>query len=498
MVDIFLVKLEPEYQSYKIAPPFGILYLASALEKENFKVKLYHKKGTQKNIQLIVEDILKNRPLFVGFSSLTGPSLIPSLYASQMLKKKSNIPVVWGGLHPTMLPEQTLKNENIDLIVRGEGEVTVVELAKMLADKGFSLYDLSSIKGIGYKENGNIKINPSRPFITNLDNYFPAWHYIDIEKYFYNRRFFYSEFGSKLPGDKIAAIITSRGCPWRCTFCYNQFVNKRNFRAHSAQKVIQDINKLKKNHNISALVFEDDNFFTDKKRALEIIRNSNIPFSVSIRANYVAQWGEDFVQELSKHNCIELRIGAESGSQRVLDIMQKDITIEDIYKTVELCRKFNINPITNFMVGIPGESESDVMKTFDLMDKLEKAGNIVNGPSYYFPYPGTPLFDIAVKKGFFPPQKIETWDLVQWGPSQPSTPFITKKMKFAGYYRILALRKEKSRLKFPVFINFLKFIAKKRWEKRYFSFPLDYYIPKFLLSVLKTLKLKNITQMIYE
>jgi len=497
MIDIFLVKLEPEYQSYKIAPPFGILYLASALEKENFKVKLYHNKGTPKNIKSLVEDILKNRPLFVGLSSLTGPSLIPTLTASQMIKKNSDIPVVWGGLHSTMLPEQTLENENIDIIVRGEGEVTVVELAKILSERGCNPYDLKNIKGIGYKKNGKIKVNPLRPFIKDLDNYSPAWHHIDIEKYFYKGKFFYSEFGSKLPGDKIAAVLTSRGCPWRCAFCYNQFVNNRNFRAHSAQKIVRDIKSLEENHEISALVFEDDNFFTDKNRALEIIKNIHTPFSTSIRANYIAQWGEEFVQELSKQNCIELRIGAESGSQRVLDIMQKDITVDDIYKTVRICKKFDINPITNFMVGVPGESESDVMKTFDLMDELEISGNIVNGPSFYFPYPGTPLFDTAVKKGFSPPKKIEDWG-VQWGPSQPSTPFVDQKIKFAGYYRILAFRKEKSHLKFPFFVNFLKLIAKKRWEKRFFAVRLDYYIPKFILNVLKTLKLKNIARMIYD
>jgi len=499
MVDIFLIKLEPDYKSYKIAPPFGILYLASALEKEGFRVKLYHEKGTPKNIRFIVEDILNSHPLFVGFSTLTGPSLTPTLDASRVLKRKLNIPVVWGGLHPTMLPEQTLNNDCIDLVVLGEGEETIVELAKVSAEKGLEPDALKNIKAIAYRENGEIQTNPLRPFITNLDDYFPAWHHLNLEDYFYKGKYFYSEFGSKLPGDKIAAIITSRGCPWRCGYCYNQFVNKRSFRAHSAQRVISDIEWLKKSFNISALAIEDDNFFTNKKRALEIIRNIGIPWESSIRANYVSQWGEDFIRELKENNCVELRIGAESGSQRILDIMHKDIIVEDIYKAVELCKKHNIRILFNFMIGIPGESWPEMLKTFQVMDELEKKGNdiVVSGPSVYYPWPGTPLLDLAVEKGFNLPKRTEEW-AVNWGPKQPTAPYVDKKVKFIGFYRISVFRKDLDSLKFPLFARLLRFVAKKRWEKRFFRFPIDYYIPRFFLNLIKALGLKKIAQAIYD
>lgn len=497
MKKIYLIKLEPDYQSYKIAPPFGVLYLTSALEKAGWTVKLFHRRGTPKNIQSIVDEIIHSNALLAGFSSLTGEALLPSLAASTELKKRSSIPIVWGGLHATMLPEQTLMNDNIDFVVHGEGEVTLVEFAERINSGELDPSTFRDIKGLGYKDRGKIIINPARSFITDLDTYRPAWHHLDIESYFYKGRQFYTEFGSNLPGNKIAALITSRGCPSRCGYCYNQFVNKRHFRAHSAEYVIGEVQTLKKEHQISAVIFEDDNFFSDRERALNIIRHIAVPWSATIRADYVAKWGGDFIRTLKEHHCVELRIGAESGSQKILDIMQKDITVADIRRTAELCKTFDLPPLTNFMVGIPGETWEDNLQTFNLMDELEANGGIVNGPTIFLPYPGTPLYDLAVKKGFVTPENITDWGR-NWGPTQPRTPFVDRKTRFAGYYRVLALRKEESNLKIPYFTRILKHIAKKRWDRRYFLCPLDYFIPRFFLKLLRSLKLKKIARMVYD
>jgi radical SAM superfamily enzyme YgiQ (UPF0313 family) len=149
------------------------------------------------------------------------------------------------------------------------------------------------------------------------------------------------------------------------------------------------------------------------------------------------------------------------------------------------------------MVGFPGELWSDIMMTLQVMDSLEDQGGVVNGPSLYLPYPGTPLFDSAVEKGFSPPHRMEDWG-VQWGPKQPLTPFGDKRARFIGYYRTLAFRKNTSSLKFPLFAEVLKFLAQKRWKKRYFSLPLDYYIPRLAWSFLKTFGFKKIARALYD
>jgi len=121
VVDVILAKLDSEQVEYRMAPPFGILYLADALEKAGFDVRLFHKMGTEADILELVSLVSAERPIFVGFSTLTGPSIFPTAQASRAIKQASPVPVVWGGLHPTMLPEQSLRNDFVDIVAMGEG-----------------------------------------------------------------------------------------------------------------------------------------------------------------------------------------------------------------------------------------------------------------------------------------------------------------------------------------------------------------------------------------
>ncbi len=497
MADVLLIKLEPDYETHRFAPPFGILYTADALEKAGFKVKLIHKPGTRANIHKIVESVSEEKPLLIGFSSFTSSCLVPTKNASIEIKKKFKTPIVWGGLHSTILPEETLNNAFIDLIVRGEGEETIAELTALISEKGLDNKSLAGVRGIGFKDDGKIVINEPRPFIKNLDDFSPAWHLLDINEYIYSGRYFYTEIGSKLANERIAAIITSRGCPWRCGYCYNQAVNKRSFRAESSQKVIGEIRDLKE-RGVTTIIFEDDNFFVDRERALEIIRGIDISWASTIRADYIANWGADFVKELSENGCLELRVGAESGSQRVLDIIKKDITVEQIRKSVELCSDYKIRMLFNLMVGVPGESWSDVRQTLDFMDELERKSEYVSigSPAIYIPWPGTFLSELAAKKGFNLPTSMEDW-ATTWAQRVKMAPYMDRRIKFIGFYKSLARKKFKE-LPFPFLAKLLMGIAAFRWRRRFFRLPLDYYIPAFFLRLLRRIGLKKIAGAIYE
>jgi anaerobic magnesium-protoporphyrin IX monomethyl ester cyclase len=263
-------------------------------------------------------------------------------------------------------------------------------------------------------------------------------------------------------------------------------VNKRTFRTQSAQRVIKDIQDYKERYGISAIIFEDDCFFANRDRALEIIRQIGVPWTCSIRANYLVRWGDDFVRELSRYNCAELRIGAESGSQRVLDMMHKDITVDDIRKAAALCLKNGVKASLGFMVGIPGESWSDVLQTLTFMDELEKMGDgiAVIGPCIFTPYPGTPLFDVAVEQGFEPPNSLEQWGIRLWGHKQPLAPYVDKRIRYLAYYRRLANRTDFDQLTFSIPAKVLKQIARLRWRHRFFHLPLDYTLPALGINVL--------------
>ena len=195
------------------------------------------------------------------------------------------------------------------------------------------------------------------------------------------------------------AINTSRGCPWRCGYCYNLEFNKRAFRAQSAPRVIEEVQMLKDRYDITGIRFSEDHFFSNHKRALEIIRNIDIPWSATIRVNDLTDGGEDFVRELAENKCAILRCGVESGSQRMLDNICKDITLEQIREAGRLCGKYGINAGFFFMLGFPDETWDDVLQTLDIMDELDGMGEsvIVALPSIYCPYPGTPLLDSAIE-----------------------------------------------------------------------------------------------------
>jgi radical SAM superfamily enzyme YgiQ (UPF0313 family) len=497
---VVLLKLENKHQDVEATPPFGLLYLTSALEKAGFEVEIFHEAGSPDKIQAILSRVLPRDPLFVGLSILTGPSLLPSLAASRQIKNRSTIPVIWGGVFPSMLPRDMLRSPFVDIVAFGEGEETIVELARHFSEKGSRPTGLKTIRGIGYKENGLANFNPARPFIADLDLYPPAWKQVNIERYFFGFRSYFSQMGSgsRLPPGKIGIVMTSRGCPWRCGYCYNQFINKRNFRAHSVRHVIAEIEWLKRDHRISGLVFYDDNFFSDPKRALEIVRDLGLPWNASFRANYATLWGEEFLRQLRDSGCVELRIGAESGSQRVLNLLQKDMMVEDIRRAAELCQKVGIRALFNFMTGLPGETWPDMLETFRLMDDLDQMGDgvVSFGPLVYLPWPGTPLFRRALEQGFHLPERLEDW-AVDLGARQPATPYVDRRARFVNYFRILACRMNVEQLSFPWPAKLLRFLARKRWEKRAFRFPLEYYIPRLFFELLKILGVRKTIPSMY-
>jgi anaerobic magnesium-protoporphyrin IX monomethyl ester cyclase len=489
MVDVILAKLDGEQQEYRMAPPFGILYLADALEKAGFGVRLFHEVGTEADIQALVRLVSDEKPIFVGFSTLTGPMILSMAQASRAIKQASPVPVVWGGLHPTMLPEQTLRNDFVDIVAIGEGELTAVDLAQVLHESGPGVEELAQVAGIAYKNDGRVVRTPPRPFIQDLDSHRPAWHLVDIERYFRSGQHFYTDIGSQFWGKKIAAVFTSRGCPWRCAFCYNQFVNKRSFRPQSVQRVVDEIEEYKERYGVTAIIFEDDAFFTNRERALQIIRRIGLPWTSSIRADYLAKWGDDFVKELKQYHCAELRIGAESGSPGILEMMCKDVTVEQIQEAARVCVRNGVKATMGFMMGIPGESWSDVLMTLDLMDELEAMGKgiVVTGPGIFTPYPGTPLFEAAVKHGFQPLGTLEEWSIRVFDHKQPLAPYADPRIRYVAYYRRLAQRTGLEQLSFSLPTKILSQIARFRWQRRFFDLPWDYTIPAWGLKALNTI-----------
>jgi anaerobic magnesium-protoporphyrin IX monomethyl ester cyclase len=405
--------------------------------------------------------------LFVGITSMTGMQIQYALEVADFIRKLDpRKTIVWGGIHATILPEQTLQDSRVDIVVAGEGEDVVVELADCLAAKS----DLKTVKGIYFHdEKGNTVFTGKRPFMDMNNVKMPSWHLVDVKKY--------SEIG----------VQTARGCPFRCRFCFNHLYNGGKWRAKNSDLVVEELKILKERYTVNHIVFYDDNFFSDLKRVRylceKIISHKlDIKWSTTCRADILARRVDgDFAGLLKKAGVHILFVGSESGSQRILtEVINKQITTDDIIGMAERTRKYQLRVHTSFMSGFPDESESERRLTFNLMDRILE----INPDLYitticiYTPYPGNPLYDEIVLKGLFnPPEVLAEWANLTF--FNCSLPWLTRKersmlenLAFISRFVFWHREIEERYIKFYHYPAYLFFRADAllRWKFRFFNY----------------------------
>ncbi|OGS22897.1 MAG: hypothetical protein A2252_07410 [Elusimicrobia bacterium RIFOXYA2_FULL_39_19] len=457
-MNIYLVQVDySKYFSQEIVP-LGLLHIGSALYNKGYKVNIIH--CTEQEIDKNVEEIVKNKPLWVGFSVMTGPQTMHSAWMSKKIKDKSDVPIVWGGIHPSILPDQCLEEDYIDAVIIGEGEETAIELTKVLEEKK----DLEGILGLGHR-NVNKKpcVHQKRPFIKNLDEdrYKLEFDLLDMSKYFLKAGKYKRVFSYK----------SSRGCPYNCSFCYNLEFNQRKWRAKSAERVIEEIKYLKNKYSIDGIKFYDDNFYVDKNRALKILENIGIPAKTDIRIDMLT---EDLASKIKNYNVFDILIGIESGSNRILELINKGFTVECIKEGVKILAKYDLRVGYSAIVGIPTETNEEMNATIDLIlwiNSIHKNKTVTIGP--FLPYPGSPLYDWSINQGFVPPKKTEDWGFIErWKKDlYKYLPWV----KDEYIYRIREYMKF-----FNYSVPLLSNIAEFRLKNKFMSFPIDIYVINYL------------------
>ncbi|MFZ0547644.1 MAG: radical SAM protein [Candidatus Promineifilaceae bacterium] len=390
---IFLIN----YRNHRdIYPPFGIMYVADALEKVGFEVELFH--DTEEFIEEFVGRVAAERPLFVGFSTITGPQLRPVIESSKRVHDLG-VPVVWGGVHATIMPMEVLKEEYVDFVVVNEGEETAQEFAiKLVTEEN---PDWSTVAGLAFKQaDGKPMFYRERPFIQDLDDYYPRWDLLpDVESYLIPSG----------PYQRAIPVYISRGCPFRCGFCYNEVVMKRTWRQHSDEFILNQINWLKEHYQIDAVDYADDYLFGRIKPMQRLVEKVGMPWSGQVRVQLLK---EEFVQWMYDTGCQWVNIGIESASQPVLDRMTKDQKAEQIEWGIANLVKYapNIEANCSFIVGLPDESDEERKVTFDAITTLADMSEKVRcSVCVYMPYPGTPLWGQALEAGYVPPEHQEGW-----------------------------------------------------------------------------------------
>jgi len=393
--------------------PLSLLAISTFLDKNGYNIKICHS-SQKKEYESILERI--DDAICVGITSMTGYQITDGLRFARLVRNRSkNIPIVWGGIHPTIETAQTIRHPLVDIVVRGQGEETFCELVKALEVKA----DLKSVRGIVYKIDGKVIENAHRP-IRDMNEFPPMPYHIlgeNIERYIiktnYSRR--------TLP------IITSSGCPFRCGFCYlstPEYIRK--WDAYPSERIVAEIEFLIDKYKIDGVDVRDSNFFVDKQRAKNFFsaiveKDIKISFvNINGRVDQLANCDDDFWELMRRAGVKDLLIGAESGDQEMLDLINKKITPEITLECIRKAKKHNVSPVVSLLTNFPPTTDDpklteqvlkrELNNTAELARKILKINPLVSIMLFSFtPYPGTPLYQLCLKRGFKAPESLEDW-----------------------------------------------------------------------------------------
>lgn len=391
-------------------PPMGPAYLGGVLEHNDIEVKIVDclVEGWHNRVEISddmirvglsfeeIESIIRSYcPEIVGVSNLFTKQR-ENAHRIYEIAKRIDVGIITlaGGAHPTAMPEIVLSDKNVDYVVLGEGEQTLIDLIGAIEGRN----DFSSLDGVGYKDNGNIRVLPKTRFIEDLDSIpFPARHLLNMEKYFGLK----ASHGERRY-DRFSPIITSRGCAAKCTFCTAYKVWGRKFRTRSPENVLAEMRHIKEVYGIEEIMFEDDNVTLNPQRA-EIIFDKMIEENIDMKwdtPNGVAAWtlSENLIYKMKKSGCYQINFALESGNQYVLDnIIKKPLNLEKVKPFVKYAKKIGLDAGIFLVIGMPGETEKQMWDSFHMAADLEIYRPHI---SVATPYPGSELYEMCKDKGY--------------------------------------------------------------------------------------------------
>jgi radical SAM superfamily enzyme YgiQ (UPF0313 family) len=371
--------------------PIALGYLGAVLKNKGHSVKAfdlieYGWEAIESKVRLWISI---DKPDVIGISSMTSTRASSFKLANLIKSINPNIKVIFGGVHPTIMYEQILRNFPVDFVVIGEGEETIVELVDAIKKKS-NPEKLKKIKGIAFKVNNEVVKTEIRPFIKNLDSLPLPDH---------------SYFKDRILADKTIYISSARGCPYACKFCSTSGHWGRMVRQRSVKEVISEIKQLKKEYpSVNKIIFNDNEFLINPVWVKEfceafIKENLNMTWWAAGRVTSV---NEEVVSLLKRAGCYTLALGVESGSPKILASIDKKINQEQIINAFAICKKYHLNAGMFLMVGLPGENRQTVNETIDLIRRtsFEEELKFIGLPGLFQVFPGNSVYDLAKEQGF--------------------------------------------------------------------------------------------------
>jgi radical SAM superfamily enzyme YgiQ (UPF0313 family) len=388
-----------------MGPPAGLLSLASLLRQAGYETKIIDATVVPDYLAAVVQET--GDALCFGVSLLTGPMILAAIEAATRVKRtRPDLPVVFGGWHPSLLPEQTLRESFVDIVVRNQGELTFLDVVRRI-ESGRSI---DGLEGCSYKTGGNLRHNPGRPMVRLNDLPVPAYDLADFDAY------------ERVGGGRRLPYASSVGCPYACSYCTDTVYYNRRFNALNSQRVVEEVTSLVSRHGLKEVALLDSNFLVDTRRAMEIARgfldsNSGFRWTFQASTDFLCRLTDEQVRVLGRSGVTHIGFGIESASAAVLERMNKQHQrVSEVFETARKCMQAGIRATYNLIYGFPGETEEDRHRTFEVMGEVARRfENVTFSPNIFTPYPGIPVWPELKRLGLEEPRSLKDWSFFSLG-----------------------------------------------------------------------------------
>lgn len=394
-----VVLFYPPYDGPALGAPLCLLSLASPLIQAGFKVALIDAAIDPHWFHTVLREV--RDALCLGISVLTGPMISGAIRMAKAAKREApGVPVIFGGWHASLLPAQTLQESYVDAVVRGQGELTLLEVAEMVAAKS----DFRGVAGVSSQQFGMPRHSPERRVALLDDLPTPAFELADFDAY------------ERVSGERKLAYATSVGCPYACNYCTDMVFYKRRFNALAADRVVSEVTELANRYRIEEVAMLDSNLPVDWRRALEIAQgfvNAKTRFRWTFQAStdFLCRMSDGDVRLLGESGVSHMGFGTESTSSNVLKLMNKrHQRVDEMYETARKASLGGIHVTFNLIFGYPGETEADRVETLRTMSDIARHfWNVSFSPNVFTPYPGIPIWPELRAMGLREPQSLQEW-----------------------------------------------------------------------------------------
>jgi anaerobic magnesium-protoporphyrin IX monomethyl ester cyclase len=479
----------PSYRSIEAAPPLALLAIAPIAEQRGLAVDIIDSTIEPRYRERIIGQL--DDAVCIGISIVTGPMIVEAIEVARAVKAaRPEVPIIFGGWHPSTLAQQTLRSPYVDVVVRGQGEITFGEIL----DRYLDGRTLDGVQGCSFRTtDGRIVHNPSRPTVNLAELPPKAYHLIDLEPY------------AALSGRRWIYYTTSHGCPYDCSFCSNASIYGRAWNALPADRVVAEAVELVRRFRLDVLDIVDDNFLVDRQRGIDMARGfiesgEKFQWCIQTTANFLLRSSDEEVKLMRQSGLTRVFIGAESGSDDVLRSVNK-VRFQGtrvLHQVAEKCHNADIRCTFSLIFALPDETDADQRQTLAMIREIKgRFPNTEFHSNIYTPYPGAPNFKRALDMGLREPQSLEEW--AEFYPKFQRLPWVderrhTQIQRMRDYIRIgygmeavrrrSTLRETANRLLGP--------IARARLGAHTYGLPLELWALKGLSRLKNSLGIRTV------